>query len=74
MQAQFYFIHEVRNILFARLISPNLAAFLFSRAGRIVLATPADLRDLAARRDKLLHVSGLALARRRAWQAEAILA
>ena len=69
MNASYYFIHEVRNVLFAHLISPRLAASQFSRPGSVALSSWDDLHELAVRRRKLLHVSGLPLDRRRVQEA-----
>jgi hypothetical protein len=56
MNTDYYYIHEMRNVLFARTISRRLAAALFGRHGSIVLASPEDLEGLAARRRKLLYL------------------
>lgn len=72
MNTDYYFIHEVRNVLFAHLISPRLAASQFGRPGSVALSSPEELQGLAARRRKLLHLSGLPLDRWRAHAAEPI--
>ncbi len=72
MNADYFFIHEARNVLLAHLVSPRLAASQFSRPGSIALSSPDDLQELANRRRKLLQVSGLPLDRRRAEQAEPV--
>lgn len=74
MNTQYYFIHEARNVLFAHWVSPRSAASQFVRLGSIVLSTPADLTDLAARKRKLLHVTGLPLDPRPLQRAQPVLA
>jgi hypothetical protein len=66
MSTQFYKISESRSVLFARAISPQLAARRFAQRQVVVLASSHDdLRILAARRNKGLQLSGLPLT----WQA-----
>ena len=72
MNADYYFIHEVRNVLFAHLISPRLAASQFARPGSVTLSSPEGLKELATHRRKLLQVTGLPLDRRRTHEAEPV--
>ena len=72
MNAEYYFIHEVRNVLFAHLVSPRLAASQFGRPGSIALSSPEDLQDLAACRNKLLRLPSLPLGGRPAHKTEPI--
>lgn len=64
MESQYYLVREVRNVLFAHLVSPRLAATQFGGAGGIVLSSPHDLQELAIHRRKLLHLTGLPLGMR----------
>ena len=64
MTAEYYYIHELQNVLFAHLISPRLAASEFARPGGVALATQEELQLLAQRRKKLLHLTGLQPAKR----------
>lgn len=64
MSAEYYYIHELQNVLFAHLISPRLAASEFARPGGVALASQEELQLLAQRRKKLLHLTGLPPARR----------
>lgn len=55
MNATYYFIHEVKNVLFAHPISARLAS-QFNRTGSIALAALDDLVAIARYRQKRLHV------------------
>ena len=70
MNAEFFFIHEFQNVLFAHRVSPRLAALQFGRPGSIALSSPDGLQELANRRRKLLHLTGLPLDRRRDYKAQ----
>ena len=74
MNTNYYFIHEVRNVLFAHKISSRLAALQFSRPGSVALSSPEELWNLAAHRNKYLHLtdSSVPQYRRRAREAEPI--
>ena len=63
MIAEYYLIREIGNVLLARPAGPRLAASQFAHPGGVVLSSPADLRDLAIRRRKLLHVAGAPVSR-----------
>jgi hypothetical protein len=63
MIADYYLIREIGSVLLARPAGPRLAASQFTQPGGVVLSSPADLRDLAIRRKKLLHVAGTPLRR-----------
>jgi len=47
-----------------------LAALQFGRPGSIALSSPDGLQELANRRRKLLHLTGLPLDRRRDYKAQ----
>lgn len=64
MTAEYYYIHELHNVLFAHPISPRLAASEFARPGGVALASQEELAALAQRRKKLLHLTGLQPARK----------
>ncbi len=57
MKTNYYFVHEVRNVLFAHPVSPRLAS-QFNRTGSITLASPEELQNLAGRKNKSLHLVG----------------
>ena len=59
MNAEFYIVREQQNVLLAHRISPGLAARRMTSRESIVLASSGDLQDLAGRRRKLLHMTGL---------------
>ena len=54
MDAEYYFISEGPDVLFAHLVNPRFAASRLDRSGNIVLASPEDLQELADRRNRLL--------------------
>lgn len=58
MNVQYYFIHEIRDVLFAYRVSSRLAASQFGRINNIILSTVEDLRDIAATRNRSLYLAG----------------
>ena len=72
MNADYYFIQESHNVLFAHLINPRLAAVRFNGTGSIALSSTGDLQDLAARKRKLLYLTGLSLSRPLTYEAEPV--
>ncbi|HNX27172.1 MAG TPA: hypothetical protein PKK48_07170 [Phycisphaerae bacterium] len=64
MNVQYFFIHEIRDVLFAYRVSSRLAAAQFGRVNNIILSTLEDLREIAATRNKSLYLAGFPNERR----------
>lgn len=58
MNVQYFFIHEIRDVLFAYRVSSRLAASQFGRINNIILSTLEDLHEMAATRNRTLYLAG----------------